>query len=208
MPPSHYRAQTIPRYLPQADVQAFFGVISKLRDRALFILVYHYGLRVSEVALLTREDVDLARAVIVIRRVKGGSWAERPLFSSTIAVLRAYLAERSPGTGTALFLGRRNAPLQKRRIQALFTRYRGLAGLSPRVTCHSLRHSIATHLLDAGASLEFVQDHLGHRDIRSTTIYARLTNHRRLALFQKLESSPWIVQPPPGPEGPGRKEVP
>jgi site-specific recombinase XerD len=79
------------------------------------------------------------------------------------------------------------------------------AGLPQRLTTHSLRHSIATHLLDAGASLEFVQDHLGHRNIRSTAIYARITDRHREALFRRLESSPWIVQPgssPPPPPPP------
>jgi site-specific recombinase XerD len=93
-----------------------------------------------------------------------------------------------------LFAGR-GGPLRKRQIQALFVRYRDAAHLSPRYTCHGLRHSIATHLLDAGVSLEFVQDHLGHQSIRSTSIYARITDRHRAALFEQLERSPWIVHP-------------
>jgi integrase/recombinase XerC len=93
-----------------------------------------------------------------------------------------------------LFPGRRG-PLRKRQIQELFVRYRDQAGLQPRYTCHCLRHSIATHLLDAGMSLEFVQDHLGHRSIRSTSIYARITDRHRAAIFLRLEQSPWIIKP-------------
>jgi site-specific recombinase XerD len=85
--------------------------------------------------------------------------------------------------------------LKKRRIQALFTRYRDAAGLRRDLTCHSLRHAIATHLLDAGVPLEVIQDHLGHQSIRSTSIYARITSHRRAALFEELERSPWVVHP-------------
>ncbi|MBI1797182.1 MAG: tyrosine-type recombinase/integrase [Candidatus Eisenbacteria bacterium] len=168
--------------------------VRNLRDRTLFALIYHYGLRVGEVALLRREDVDLDRGRIVIKRLKGGAWTEQPLFSATARLLRRYLAERDVAPNDPLFRGRLGA-LKKRQIQSLFVRYRDLAGLDRRYTCHGLRHSIATHLLDAGVALEFVQDHLGHQSIRSTSIYARVTHQHRVALFRELERSPWIVQP-------------
>lgn len=189
--PSWY--QHVPKYMTQTEVRAFLSIMESLRDKTLFSLIYLYGLRVSEATLLELADVDFDRSRIVIRRVKGGVWTERPLFTSVRELLERFLAE-SPPTGEALFAGR-NGPLKKRQIQALFTRYRNAAGISHRYTCHALRHSIATHLLDAGLPLEFVQDHLGHRNIRSTTIYARITDHHRVALFQRIENSPWIVQP-------------
>jgi site-specific recombinase XerD len=95
-----------------------------------------------------------------------------------------------------LFRGR-SGPLRKRQIQSLFSSYRDMARLPARYSCHCLRHSIATHLLDAGVALEFVQDHLGHQSIRSTSIYARITDRHRSLLFRRLETSPWIVQPAP-----------
>jgi len=189
-----------PKYLRQEEVRRFLGAITGVRDRLIFLLVYLYGLRVGEVSLLRRCDVDLERSRIVVRRLKNGNWSERPLFSSARNLLRRYLAETPVEDDSPLFRGRRG-PLRKRQVQSLFSRYRDAAGLSRRKTCHALRHSIATHLLDAGCSLEFVQDHLGHRSIRSTSIYARITDHRRLALFQKLERSPWIVQPRQGAKG-------
>ena len=183
-----------PRYLTQTEVAAFFRGIVDVRDRALFALIYHYGLRVSEVALLERRDIDLERNRVVVKRVKNGYWMERPLFASTDAQLRPYLGTHVGGAAAALFPGR-EGPLKKRQIQALFTLYRDRAHLPHHYTCHSLRHSIATHLLDAGVSLEFVQDHLGHRNIQSTTIYARITDQHRAQLFKRLEESPWIVHP-------------
>ena len=192
--------QRLPRYLTQVEVRTFFRTIVSLRDQALFALIYHYGLRVGEVALLRREDVDLERGRIVIKRLKGGAWTEQPLFTPTAGLLRRYLAQLPGRPEEPLFRGRGGA-LRKRQIQALFSTYRDLARLDRRYTCHGLRHSIATHLLDAGVALEFVQDHLGHQSIRSTSIYARITDRHRLALFRKLERSPWIVQPaqPPAP---------
>lgn len=186
--------QHIPRYLSQAEVARFFSGIVDARDRTLFALVYLYGLRVSEVALLTRNDVDLDRGRITVKRVKRGYWSERPLFTAAADLLAAYLAPLYLLADAPLFPGR-VGPLRKRQIQSLFVRYRDAAALATTVGCHSLRHSIATHLLDAGASLEFVQDHLGHKNIRSTSIYARITDRHRAAVFAKLEASPWIVNP-------------
>ncbi len=162
--------------------------------------MYHHGLRVGEVLLLRREDVDLARARLLVRRLKGGAWSEQLLFEGTAALLRAHTARTPGGPEAPLFAGR-NGPLQRRQIQLRFVRYRRVAGLPNHLTTHSLRHSIATHLLDAGASLELVQDHLGHRNIRSTAIYARITDRHREAVFRRLESSPEIVQPDPGRPG-------
>jgi integrase len=188
--------ERLPRYFTQAEVKAFLRAISSLRDQTLFALIYHYGLRVSEVTLLERGDVDLARGRVIVKRVKGGVWTERPLFSTSGALLRTYLERSDGGEMAPLFPGKQG-PLKKRQIQALFTRYRDRAGLDRRYTAHSLRHSIATHLLEAGLPLEFVQDHLGHRNIRSTTIYARITDRYRVAKYRALEKSPWIVHPEP-----------
>ena len=184
-----------PRYLPQADVAAFFGAIPHRRDRVLFVLIYLYGLRVSEATRFRRKDVDLDHGRIVIRRAKGGIWGIRPLFASARTLLLEYLHDCSVTDPDApLFPGRKGS-LQKRRIQELFTRYARAAGLPSGVSCHSLRHAIATHLLDAGESLEFVKEHLGHRRIENTAIYARVSNPARDRAFARLEKSPAIVHP-------------
>jgi len=180
------------KYLNRAQTEGLFAVIADARDRALFAVIYHYGLRVSEAALLKVEDVDLARGRIRIHRLKGGHGGERPLFRNTARVLGAYLTVRLP-TGTALFTGRQGN-LTRGRIQQLFRRYAQKAGLPSSFTVRCLRHSIATHLLEAGYGIEFVQDHLGHVNIQNTLIYARLTDRRREEVYRQLEESPEIVK--------------
>jgi integrase len=185
----------MPRYLSQDEIRRFFAVIESVRDRALFTLAYHYGLRVSEISLLEVSDIDLGRRRILVRRVKNGLWGEKPLFTSTSRVIETYIRERGTNCVPALFPGPNGAPLQKRRIQQLFTRYRVEAGISPEATCHSLRHSIATHLLDAGLPLSFVQDHLGHKNSASTAIYARISDRSRERYFALLDECEDIVHP-------------
>ena len=191
IPAAHQR---LPKYFTQPQLRAFFACIDNLRDRALFTLVYHYGLRVGEISLLERGDIDLARGRIVIKRLKGGAWREHPLWPATEGLLRTHLESTDGRDDAPLFAGRHGS-LRKRQIQSRFIRYRNRAGLPHHLSSHSLRHAIATHLLDAGVNLEFVQDHLGHQSIRSTSIYARITDRHRVAVFRDLASSPWIVHP-------------
>lgn len=195
MPRPDISNQRLPRYLTQEEVRDFFASIENPRDRTLFFVVYLYGLRVAEVGLLYVSDVDLIRGRIIVRRLKGGAWAERPLFSRVRELLEAHLLTLEDSRPEAPLFPGIGGALRKRQIQSLFTRYRDAAGIARSASCHSLRHSIATHLLDAGVSLEFVQDHLGHQSIRSTSIYARITDQHRAAIFRDLETSPWIVQP-------------
>jgi len=182
----------IPKYMTQEEVKKFLSQITDPRDRALFGLIYHYGLRVTESTLLTINDANLQKHKIFVRRLKGGVSGEKPLWRHTAKLLRAYLRERIP-KGTALFTGR-EGPIKKRRIEQLFQIYAKKANLNNRYTVHSLRHSIAVHLLDAGQPLELVQDHLGHRYITNTQVYARISNPRRDAFFHEVEYHPAVVR--------------
>ena len=179
------------KYLNREQTARFLGVIQDLRDRALFATIYHYGLRVSEATLLQLDDVDLERGRIIITRIKSGLGGERPLFHNTADLIRSYLDVRVP-TGPALFTGRQGN-LKRQRIQGLFRNYAEEAGLQ-QFSVHCLRHSIATHLLEAGLGIEYVRDHLGHVSIQSTTIYAEITSPWRDEVFKKLEQSPAIVK--------------
>jgi integrase len=181
----------MPKYLTQDELQRFFKVITSLRDRALFALIYHYGLRVDEAAALTVEDIDVKNHRIRIRRLKNGIGGEKPVWRHTAKLLRTYLRVRRNVT-PYLFTGRQGA-LQKRIIQHFFRGYAQKAGLSIR-NVHALRHSIAVHLLEAGRGIEYVADHLGHKNIRNTRVYAQITNPLREQVFRELEQHPKIVR--------------
>lgn len=177
----------LPRYLTQEEVTRFFAVISSPRDRALFALIYHYGLRVEEATLLTLESVDLKNLHIRIQRLKNGVSSQKPLWRHNAKLLRSYLRVRQDA-GHWLITGRQG-PLKQHQIQTLFTAYAKKAGIKGR-SIHSLRHSIAVHLLEAGQGIEYMADHLGHKNIQNTRIYAQFTTSLRQEVFSKLERHP------------------
>jgi site-specific recombinase XerD len=175
------------KYLSKEELERFFSCIKNPRDKALFGLTYLYGLRLSEALLLKLSYVDLENKRILIHRVKGGIGGERPLFITAEKIIRKYLKVRLD-TGDALFTGRQGN-LKRQRVQQLFKGYAKKAGIDPKYSVHSLRHSIATHLLDAGEGIEFIRDHLGHTNIQNTMIYAQITNNKREEIFRRLETN-------------------
>ncbi|HSX82765.1 MAG TPA: tyrosine-type recombinase/integrase [Candidatus Saccharimonadia bacterium] len=181
----------LPKYLTQDELHRFFNVITSPRDRAMFALIYHYGLRVDEAATLTVEDIDFKNHRIRIRRLKNGIGGEKPVWRHTAKLLRASLRVRRDVT-PYLFTGRQGA-LQKRQIQNLFNNYAYAAGLTTR-NIHTLRHSIAVHLREAGRGIAYGADHLGHRNIRNTRVYAQITNPLRAQVFRELEPHPKMVR--------------
>jgi integrase/recombinase XerD len=157
-----------------------------MRDRALLELLYAAGLRISEALDLDRHDLNLAGGFV---RVIGKGDKERlvPVGDIALEVISDYLALRDaggPATDEAtrmrepLFLSRRGRRLDRmaawRSIRAAATR----AGLTGRVTPHTLRHSFATHLLEGGADLRVVQELLGHASITTTQLYTHITGER------------------------------
>jgi len=188
----NYQIKELPKYLTQDEVKKFFSKIKSKRDRALFALIYRYGLRVSESTIITPRDISWERNRIYIRRVKNGITAERRLFSDVKRLIKAYFPERIP-TGTALFTGKKGN-LKRIWIYTLFKKYAKEAKLDYAFSVHSLRHSCGVHMMEAGADIREVQDFLGHRNIQNTLVYAHITDKLRKKTEELLEYSPDIVR--------------
>jgi integrase/recombinase XerD len=148
------------------------------RDRALLELAYGAGLRVSEWITLGVRDLVLAEALV---RVVGKGNKERlvPIGRPAIGAVAVYLRELRPrlergGGRGMLLLNARGEPLTRMGAWKVLRKYVVLAGITKRVTPHTLRHSFATHLLEGGADLRAVQDMLGHADISTTQIYTHV----------------------------------
>jgi site-specific recombinase XerD len=167
----------LPRNLKDDQVGKFFTVITDLRDRALFMLMLRCGLRVEEVAHLTMDTMELARSRLFIAQGKGGK--DRVVYVSKDAkdALEAYLAKRS-SKARSVFLVQKGPltgkPLSVRGIQKRIEYYARESGVA--VSCHCLRHTMATQLLNADADLSSIQDLLGHAHVTTTQRYCRVSN--------------------------------
>lgn len=159
-----------------------------LRDRAIIEILYGSGVRVSELCSLDLEDVDLRRGSIVVEG-KGRKERKLPLSEPACRALERYVTEgrgdlARPSSGSALFLGVRGGRLGTRAVRSMLDRYTRLEEGS-KISPHTLRHSFATHLLDAGADLRAVQELLGHEDLATTQIYTHVSTERLKAVYER-----------------------
>ena len=171
--------------------QATDGAVEEapfLRDVAILETVYSCGLRVSELCGLKAEDLDWKAQVV---RVRGKGKKERliPIGHTALAAVGAYWKKlpRQPGGADPVFAsdGQASRPLYPRLVQLRLKRYLRAAQLDPELTPHKLRHSYATHLLDAGADLRSVQELLGHAHLVTTQVYTHLTTERLKRVYDQ-----------------------
>jgi len=154
-----------------------------LRDRAILETLYSAGLRVSELTGLNVADVELSEGVAMVRG-KGRKERLALLGPPAVEAIRRWLPERQNLAGPqaahqpALFLNRNGTRLSSRSVGRLLEKYLAQAGLDPRTSPHTLRHSFATHLLDAGADIRSVQELLGHRSLATTQVYTHVNTQR------------------------------
>ena len=167
----------LPRHLRDNQVGALFSVITDLRDKAMFMLMLRCGLRVEEIANLSTDAIDLRRRRLLVFNGKGGK--DRVVYRSEDAqsALEAYLRQR-PSKAKGLFLVQKGtmkgSPISVRGIQKRIEYY-GKKG-KVHVSCHQLRHTMATQLLNADAALVTIQDLLGHGQITTTQRYCRVAD--------------------------------
>jgi integrase len=180
------RKQENIKYLSEEQIEQFFSQIHSPRDLSIFRVIYHRGLRASEVGLLQLSDWNQERDRIRFSRLKGSNGGEYHLTSREVRVLRAWLRVRGTGPGP-LFPSRKGKGISQQMLDVLMKRYGKLAGLPPELChTHALKHSCATHLLNRELSIEDVQDHLGHKNIQSTLLYAKYSVKRRALKDQRL----------------------
>src|SRR6516165_940891 len=184
---------TRPVVLSGDEVARLFAAIGNLKHRAILITAYAAGLRVSEVARLRVEDIDSRRMVIRVRQGKGRKDRYVMLSPRLLDLLRRYWKAARPRTW--LFPGQApDRPIGIRTVTRTCRRALQAAGLEKRVTVHTLRHSFATHLLEAGSNIRIIQILLGHRSLRTTAVYT----HVSAAALEATTSPLDRLEPPQG----------
>lgn len=180
------QATKLPTVYSVAEVQALFRATTSLKYRTLFKLVYATGMRLSEVARLRRTDLDRHRGLIAIRGGKGKKDRVVMLTPKLQAVLDTYLMQYRPAT--YLFEEPERAePLQNRTIQFVYSDAVRHAGIRKKGGIHTLRHSFATHLLEAGTDIRYIQQLLGHESILTTMRYTHVTADKISQLKSPLD---------------------
>jgi len=175
----------LPKPIPDADLAAFFHVIDAVRDRLIFLFMLRCGLRVSEVCALTWDAIDLHAGTVRINRGKGQVDRVVYLSPDVEQALQVWRAHHAPSL--YLFPGpkRHRAHLFRSQINVLMDQYLAAAGVTRHYSPHCLRHTFATHLLNAGVSLEILKELMGHYSIQLTLRYAQLYDTTKKHQYDK-----------------------
>lgn len=179
--------RTLPVVLDKEEIAAIFSVTTNLKHRAILMMTYSAGLRISEVLHLHMSDIDRARMTVLVRQGKGKKDRYSLLSKVALQTLDAYLEAYQPRTW--LFPSAyRDQPIAATSIQKMFQVMKGRAGITKPATVHTLRHSFATHLLEAGCDLHHVQLLLGHKSPQTTTVYLHVSQKDLVRIMSPLDT--------------------
>ena len=184
--PRPKKPQILPKTLSKNEVKRIIAATTNLKHSVALQLSYGMGLRVSEVVNLKVEDIDSERMVVHIKGAKGKKDRVVPLPTSILPLLRRYYLDYKPTE--YLLEGQYGGQYAKASAQNVFKTAMRKAGINKRVGIHGLRHSYATHLLEAGADMRFIQELLGHNSIKTTQIYTKVTPRSLSKIQSPLDS--------------------
>jgi integrase/recombinase XerD len=163
----------LPTVLDRAEAQRLLGLIRCPTVRMCGLLMYSCGLRISEALALQVKDIDSARMVVIVRAGKGNKDRHVPLSPRTLELLRDYWREYRPATH--LLVMKDGRPLADHSVRYFLKQAVKESRISKRISCHTLRHSYATNLMEQGLDVRVIQGLLGHRSLKTTTLYLHMT---------------------------------
>lgn len=171
-------SEPLPKVISSEEVGDMIRLTSNIKHKCMLMLAYGAGLRNAEILALLPEHIDSKRMMIRIVRGKGNKDREIPLPKQLLPVLRKYYKDYYPTI--YLFEGQQSGtPYSAKSLQKAVKQAASRAGIRKRVTPHMLRHSYATHLLESGADIRYIQDLLGHKSITTTEIYTHIARTKK-----------------------------
>jgi len=195
------KRQELPGYLTRGQAEVLFELLESyatgdrplaVRDRAMIEVIYSCGLRLAEIQGLDDADLDLDRGLVKVLG-KGGKERIVPVGARACEAVSDYLARRhkvssrelAPGEGRPLFVSRRGTRISRRQIQRSVGAWLAWAADGEGLSVHALRHTFATHMLDAGADLMAVKELLGHSSLSTTRIYTHTSRERLVKAYRQ-----------------------
>lgn len=172
--PRPKKQSKLPDILSQEEVILLIQTIQNVKHRAILYMTYASGLRVGEVVRLKLQDIDRDRSMVHVRQGKGKKDRYTLLSKSALIMLDIYIKREHPDEW--LFPGSdRDQHISERSVQKIFEKARSLSHIHKEISVHTLRHSFATHLLEAGTDLRYIQELLGHQSSKTTEIYTHVS---------------------------------
>jgi len=186
IPPSldiHFRKEEkIPVVLSELEVARILNIVHNLKHKAILMTIYSSGIRLNELLSLQVKDIDFDRNLIIVKMGKGKKDRQSVLSQALKGILMKYLANYKPSK--YLFEGQKGGKYSASSVQAVMKKAVKNAGIKKHATVHTLRHSFATHLLENGTDIRFIQELLGHKRLETTQIYT----HMSKISFDKIKS--------------------
>ena len=184
--PYQKRKQRLPVVLTEVEVARLLQAPMSLKLRTVLMTLYSAGLRLGEATHLRPTDIDSGAMAIRIRQGKGGRDRMVVLSAHLLSTLRQYWRVYRPGAW--LFYGNsKDKPIDARTVQRTVQAAARAVGIRKQVTPHTLRHTCATHLMESGTSLRYIQELLGHRSLKTTQIYTQVRPGRVTGLLSPLD---------------------
>lgn len=178
----------LPNVLAESEMSKLFNAIKNKKHKAILFTAYSAGLRVSEVTKLQHTHIDAARMQILVKSAKGDKDRFVMLSPMVLDVLRNYIKGLHPRPAKYIFEGFvADTYYSDRSAQEIFTKAKRLAGIQKHLTFHSLRHSFATHLLEKGTDVKYIQELLGHFDIKTTLRYLHVARKDLVNIVSPLD---------------------
>ncbi len=168
------KPKTLPNILSPEDVESLINALSNIKHKTMLALIYSGGLRRSELIKMRINDIDSKRMIVTIRGAKGNKDRIVPLSETALELLRTYYKECKPKE--YLFEGQKGEQYSDRSLEEVFNKAKKLAQINKNCTLHTLRHSYATHLLEGGTNLRYIQELLGHKSPKTTQIYTHVSS--------------------------------
>ncbi len=182
------KEEKTPVVLSEAEIVRLFSAVKNLKHKTILMTIYSAGLRLSEALDLKTSAIDFDRMIITVRQGKGRKDRNTVLSETLVQQLNQYIHKYNPEE--YLFEGRNGKRYSASSVQSIMKRAVQQAGIQKKATVHTLRHSFATHLLENGTDIRFIQEILGHKRLETTQIYTHISTiafHRIKSPMDRLK---------------------